>query len=160
MLFIYFISRLVAAYNNAGNVYTKCIMTYITTMIIKLKTGAPAVPAALGLEEVALLPLPLSAPPRSVGFRTGMGRVGKSDTVPVPAHTVPVTGRVRYWRVTGAVLYETRGTCCTRGCVPIRPPCNLTKATRVSIDTRCALREVLGWWMGGGVVWWKGTHRL
>jgi hypothetical protein len=80
-----------------------------------------------------------------------MERVGKSDTVPVPVpvHTVPVTGRVQYWWVTGAVLYETRGTCRTRGCVPIRPPCNLTKATRVSIDTRCVLHEVLGWWMGG-----------
>jgi hypothetical protein len=51
----------------------------------------------------------------SIGFGTGIPRVGFSHTVPEPVNTVPVQPRVRYLRVTGAVFPETRGTGGTRG---------------------------------------------
>jgi hypothetical protein len=51
----------------------------------------------------------------SIGFGTGIPRVGFSHTVPDTVDTVPVQPRVRYLRVTGTVFPETRGTDGTRG---------------------------------------------
>ena len=51
----------------------------------------------------------------SLGFGTGIPRVGFLHTVPEPVDTVPVQPRVRYPRVTGTVFPETRGTGGTRG---------------------------------------------
>lgn len=59
-----------------------------------------------------------------------------------------MSGTGSYRTVKGAVWYETPGTVGNRGYVLIQPPCDLTKAAHVSIDTGCAFREVLGWWMG------------
>ena len=42
-------------------------------------------------------------------FGTGIPRVGKSEPVPVPANTVPVTGTGTYRTVICAVSHETRG---------------------------------------------------
>ena len=45
----------------------------------------------------------------SLGFRTGMGWVGNSHTVPVPVNTVPVTGTGTSRPVISTVYDETRG---------------------------------------------------
>jgi hypothetical protein len=50
-----------------------------------------------------------------LGLGTGIPRVGKSEPVPVPANTVPVTGTGTYRTVICAVSYETPGITSTRG---------------------------------------------
>jgi hypothetical protein len=55
----------------------------------------------------------------TLGFGTGIPRVGFSRTAPVPADTVPVAGAGIHRPVNSAVSYGTRGTTSTRGCIGI-----------------------------------------
>ena len=60
----------------------------------------------------------------TVGFVTGILRVGFSDTVPVPVDTVPIAGTHQYRTVNDTVSYKTCGTTGTHGFV-LPPPCFL-----------------------------------
>jgi hypothetical protein len=51
----------------------------------------------------------------------GIPRVRKSDTAPVPAKTVPITGTGTYRTINVTVWYETHGTIGTHGFVLLHP---------------------------------------
>jgi len=73
-----------------------------------------------------------------IGFRTGNPRVGFSHTVPVPEHTVPVTGAGTYRTVKSAVWNETRGTMGTCGLFSSILP--ITSRERRTRQLMCAVR--------------------
>jgi hypothetical protein len=53
--------------------------------------------------------------PLSIGFVTGIPRVGNFNTVPAPVYTVPVSGTGTYRTRSATVSYETHGISGTRG---------------------------------------------
>jgi len=57
-----------------------------------------------------------------LGRLTGIPRVGKLHTAPVPTHTVPVVGTGAHHTINGTVSFKTRSTIGTRGYMcPLQP---------------------------------------